>query len=119
MEEASMTKEISHCLIHVGSNHTSIDPPHALASKLLAFLKEVRSNMPKTAIHFSGILPKFGQELLPGISYVNSKVQRNQHLIGYSYIDHPNFIWNDKLICKDGIHPSFKGVAQLAMDFKK
>ena len=118
MEETSSTKGMSHCIIHVGLNHAPEDPPHLLSAKLLSFLKEVRSNLPETSIHFSSILPKYGTEMLSGINFVNETVKRHRNLIGYSFIDHPDFAWNTSLICKDGVHPSYKGVAQLAMDIK-
>ena len=75
--------------------------------------------MPKTAIHFSGILPKFGHELMAGIDYVNWSVCNYANMIGFSFISHPEFSWNESLICRDGVHPSYKGVAQLAMDIRK
>ena len=119
MVEAHSTEGLSHCIVHVGSNHAPEDPPHILASKILSLLKEIRMNMPRTAIHFSAILPKYGDDYSPGINFVDSTVRKYQHSIGYSFIDHPNFLWNDDLICSDGVHPSYKGVAQLAMDIRR
>ena len=119
MEEVSSAKSVAHCIIHVGSNHAPEDAPHVLSSKLLSFLREARKNMPETALHFSGILPKYGHELLPGINFVNRSISKHQDLIGYSFISHPDFSWNESLICREGVHPSYKGVAQLAMDIRK
>ena len=121
--EVNASCEVSHCVIHVGSNHIPEEPPHTVASKLISLLKEVRHNMPNTTVSFSAILPKYGPDFLPGINTINWLVFNSASEIGYAFIFHSNFAShghiNNFLICKDGVHPSFRGVAQLAWDIKK
>ena len=116
--------DIAHCVVHVGSNHVPEEPPHIVTPKLLALLKELRQNMPETCIHMSAILPKYDLEndisFSPGIDLINWWVRQYSNKIGFTFIDHPEFNvpTNKHFICKDGVHPSFKGVAQMAMDIK-
>ena len=91
---------------------------------LLALLKELRQNMPNTAIHLSAIFQKYDLEnnvnFVPGIELINWWVRQHSDKIGFSFIDHPEFSVPENMhfICRDGVHPSFKGVAQMAKDIK-
>ena len=123
MEANSKHRAIRHCVIHLGTNHTTEDAPHVLATKLLILLKEVRHNMQNTSLSFSAILPKYDAKWIPGIDQVNNTVQQCSVHIGYSYISHPDFAnlgqITPRMLCWDGLHPSYKGVAQLAKDIMK
>ena len=84
----------------------------------LQFLLKVK--MPRTTFKFSAILPKYGSHWLHGINAINHRVYCSSRSIGFEFICHNDFacrgVINNTLICKDGIHPSFKGVAKLAYD---
>ena len=79
--------------------------------------------MPNSTVLFSAILPKYDTNFLHEIDTVNWLVAKSANQIGFAFISHNNFARNGRinnsLICKDGIHPSFRGVAQLAMDYKR
>ena len=66
--------KVSHCVVHIGTNHTSTDEPYAVAEKILALLKDLRKNMRQTALHYSAILPKFSNSWLPGFNEINHRV---------------------------------------------
>ena len=111
---------ITNCVVHVGTNHTPTEEPNVVSAKIISLMKELRSNMPQTGLHFSAILPKYNSSWLPGIDTINKRVCMASRVLGYSFIQHKRFASegdiNSLLLSKDGIHPSYKGVAQLAMD---
>ena len=122
--EYTSTHNVAHCVVHVGTNHAPGEPPHLVQHKVISMLKEIRQNLPNTSIHFSAILPKYDVEddidFLPGINLINWGVRQHSTKIGYSFIGHPEFHRpNTRLICRDGVHPSYSGVAQMAMDIKR
>ena len=118
--EVNTLHKVANCIIHVGTNLIPEEEPGLVSKKLLLFLKEVRQNMPRTGIHFSNILPKYGNTWLPGIDLINRRVYLASNEIGYSVIPHANFarrgVINRSLLSRDGIHPSYLGVAQFARD---
>ena len=116
--------DVAHCVIHVGTNLIPNEPPHVVSAKIISLMKELRVNMPKTSFHFSEILPKYDVEndieYTAGINLINWWVHQYTSKIGFSCIGHPQFNVpeNRNFICKDGVHPSFKGVAQMAKNIK-
>ena len=122
--EYTTTHDVAHCVVHVGSNHAPEEPPHVVTLKITSLLKELRKNLPNTSIHFSAILPKHDIEneidFTPGINFINWRVRQYATKIGYSFIGHPKFHdqSNSRLICRDGLHPSYSGVTQMAMDIR-
>ena len=111
---------ISNCFVHVGTNHAPSEEPNVVSAKLIGLMKELRHNMPATGLHFSAILPKHDSSWLPGIDTINKRVHIASRVIGFSFIQHRKFAIegeiNSLLISIGGVHPSYKGVAQLTID---
>ena len=118
--DAHNQSNIAQCVVHVGTNHTSMENPDTVAEKIVTLMKELKVKMPRTAFKFSAILPKYGSSWLPGINEINYRVYRSAESVGFDYIGHNDFACrgfiNTELICRDGIHPSYKGVAKFAYD---
>ena len=122
VKEICATNNVSHCVVHVGTNHTSSDEPIATAEKLVALLREIKTNMPQTSVYFSSILPKYDNEWLSSLNLINRRVYESSKKVNFSFIGHYDFAThgfiNHRLLSRDGIHPSYSGVAQMARDIK-
>ena len=119
VKKYSAENNISHCVIHVGTNDTSDAPPHLVTERLLSLMKEMKCNMPQTKIYFSQILPKYDDSWLKCINAINHQMFLSRNSIGFTFIGHYDFATQfRRLICKDGIHPSYSGVEQLARDIQ-
>ena len=74
LEELSKTHKIKKLMIHVGGNNIPNANPQILSEKLIGMLKHTQGIMPETVLQFSALLPRLGDNYLPGIFDVNRNV---------------------------------------------
>ena len=61
-------------IIHVGINHLPRDNPMDVANKIWILMVHAGKEFPKTSVHFSAVLPKFGRSFDSMINNVNNEV---------------------------------------------
>ena len=92
--EVSSRHEITHCVVHVGTNFVPQEKPTAVTRELIHLMKEIRHNMPKSSLHFSGILPKYDSSFLSGIDQINRSLYFESFRGYFNYIGHGQFAQN-------------------------
>ena len=116
-------------MIHIGGNNIPNDNPQILSEKPIGILKHTQGIMPETVLHFSALLPRIGDNYLPGIFDVNRNVREfcisnnikfiphyDFHIIN-GPPDHITYNMNNKLFIGDKTHPTKKGSTVIAKNF--
>ena len=117
--QLSLSHNIKKAIIHVGTNYIPSLKSHQLADELNEFLVAVNSLHTDCELISSAVLPKYSDAYLPGIKLLNGRVERCCEENGIGFINNANFglarkgNGNKVFICKDSVHPSYKGVAAL------
>ncbi|KAK3098112.1 hypothetical protein FSP39_016207 [Pinctada imbricata] len=116
-------------VLHVGANNLQHDSPPDILRKYQALVTNIRGVRPDCLVIISGILPR-SQNLWPGqqrtrrfLDSVNAKaVSVNASLrniakkTGYlRFVDHPSIEGDRRLLSKDGLHLSSKGMTTFAV----
>ena len=114
--------DINKLVVHVMTNHIPDEAPADIAREMLDFIKDIKTNMPKTKLFISLALPKINASWLEGINCLNSQIFDARHRCGFHVIQHPYFAErgyiNEALLAGDKIHLSRLGVKQLGVDIK-
>ena len=113
--------EADHIVIVVGANHHQEDS-HVLSGKARFLLKEAKELFAESKIHYSAYLPKFSDMWIPYIQDFNERMKKSCWAIGVDFIYNSQFVINgaanQRLLAKDGLHLSRKGVATLGSNIK-
>ena len=114
IKEYSLRYNIKKIVIHVGGNNILNDNPKTLTEKIVDMLKEVRKIMPTTKIFYSAIIPRWNNNYLPGINWINSNIrafcaENRIRFVPHYQFHESKYNINFKLLRKDGVHPSRHG----------
>ena len=116
--ELALRYNLKRVVIHVGSNYIPEFNPHRIAKEINDFLRGISDWLPEVEFAFSSTLPKFNDTYLPGIKQINNLIGEACTDQGIAFISNGSFYLkngkgNGKLICNDGVHPSYRGVAAM------
>ena len=104
-------------IVHVGSNYIPHKSSNYISRDLITKLEAIQQLLPSTKLHFSEVLPKQTTNFLHGISKLNRFMREECTDRDIGYIHHRRFAkaydTDRKLICWDGTHLSYSGVAAL------
>ena len=98
-------------IVHVGSNHIPHEDEEEAADAVIKLLDVVKQLFPGARVAFSALLPKISKEHFSSSDRVNSAVYRFCLGARIDFVDHPAFARDRRLICRDAVHMSFKGVS--------
>ena len=121
--ELNEIHDIRNIYLTVGCNEIPHKSPVEVATELGNFLSEIRLHMPSTKVYLSAILPKSGDDYLPGINAINYLLCNICNSVGIVFVQHPSFASNGNinwsLYAHDGIHLNTRGVPQLCADIRR
>ena len=115
--EISLTHRFDSIVIHCGSNYVPHRTSDFMIHDLIDLLTAVQDLLPNTHLYYSSLLPKLNASFLPGVKRFNRRMKEECIELGVGFITHHRFGLNyeqdRRMICKDGVHLNYSGVATL------
>ena len=123
---------IKNIIIHVGGNNlnkNTTHDPRLLSNEVIELLQHTTKIMPETKIHYSAILPRSSDNILPAIFHINRTVKEYCMTNNIKFIPHylfheyrvtnsqVHYRINRSLFIKDIIHPTPAGTSAIAKNF--
>ena len=113
---------INKLVIHVMTNNIPDEAPEEIAREMSEFIDDIKTNMPRTKLFVSLVLPKYHPSWLKGINRLNALIFNASRRLDFHVIQHPQFAErghvNDALFAGDRLHLNRLGIKQLGVDIK-
>ena len=117
--ELNEVYNIRKMILHVGGNNIPQEDPVTLTESICNLLQSTKSLMPSTELFYSAIIPRIGDNFLPGLNSVNRNIRSFCTENSVKFISHFQFYLdseriNFKFFINDKVHPTREGSTILA-----